>query len=138
MNEAAEVASTCASGIRLQRQIVLIAGGAGGIGRSCTTAFSAAGAQVIVADAMSAEGTHAPAVHTIQCDVTREADVMRMFAEALGRHGRLDALVNCVGVLEPVARTVDQELSAWERVIAVNLKAAFLLCRCRCSRGRCS
>jgi NAD(P)-dependent dehydrogenase (short-subunit alcohol dehydrogenase family) len=129
MIDSAAGSSTCPSTIRLQHQVVLITGGAGGIGRSCADTFAAAGAEVVVADLRAAEGPDASAPEVIRCDVTREADVVGLFAQTLTRYGRIDALVNCAGVLEPVARTVDQELSAWERVIDVNLKAAFLVCR---------
>jgi NAD(P)-dependent dehydrogenase (short-subunit alcohol dehydrogenase family) len=44
-------------------------------------------------------------------------------------HGRVDALINSAGILEPVRRTIDQTVADWDRVIAVNARGTFLCCR---------
>jgi NAD(P)-dependent dehydrogenase (short-subunit alcohol dehydrogenase family) len=86
-------------------KVVLVTGGSSGLGRILAEAFGAAGAKVVIAalegdavrqaaEEMQAAGCDAMG---IQADITRQEDVDRLFAEAIGRHGRLDALVNNAG-----------------------------------------
>jgi NAD(P)-dependent dehydrogenase (short-subunit alcohol dehydrogenase family) len=80
-------------------RIVLITGGAGGIGRATGERFAAAGDTVVLADrsAEALAGVGA-ASDTVVTDVTVVADCERMIAETVERNGRLDVLVNCAGV----------------------------------------
>jgi NAD(P)-dependent dehydrogenase (short-subunit alcohol dehydrogenase family) len=62
-------------------------------------------------------------------DVSRAAEVERVFAEAVGRFGRLDLLFNNAGIAT-AARPIDEiAVEDWERVVAVNLHGAFLCAR---------
>lgn len=61
-------------------------------------------------------------------DVTSNADCRRFVAETVARTGRLDILVNNVGISQPV-RLDDEDEVAWTRVIDVNLKSAMLMIR---------
>ena len=68
------------------------------------------------------------AAFAVQGDVSREADVQRMFAQAVERFGRLDILVNNAGLQRDVpfeAMTLEQ----WQKVIDVNLTGQFLCAR---------
>jgi NAD(P)-dependent dehydrogenase (short-subunit alcohol dehydrogenase family) len=80
-------------------RVVLITGGAGGIGRAKGERFAAAGDTIVLAD-RSAEVLEdvAATSGTIVADVTAVADCERMIAETVERHGRLDVLVNCAGL----------------------------------------
>lgn len=64
-------------------------------------------------------------------DVSVEADAKRMVAETLERHGRLDILVNNAGAPHGDDRADIEKVSleAWERVMAVNVRGAFLMSR---------
>jgi uncharacterized protein len=86
-------------------KIVLVTGGSSGLGRVIAEGFAAAGAKTVVvgleeadvqkaATEMQATGCDALG---IQADITRQADVDRLFAEAVGRYGKLDVLVNNAG-----------------------------------------
>ena len=67
-------------------------------------------------------------VVAIAADVTEEAQVKRVFAEALARFGRVDILVNSAGAFD--GGPIDEiPLEAWQRVIATNVTAAFLCIR---------
>jgi NAD(P)-dependent dehydrogenase (short-subunit alcohol dehydrogenase family) len=110
-------------------RIVLITGGAGGIGRATRERFAAAGDTVVTAD-RSAEtlaelGT---ASDTVVADVTVVADCERMIAQTVERHGRLDVLVNCAGVWVE-GPTTEMTEEQWNRTIDVNLKGTFFACR---------
>ena len=61
-------------------------------------------------------------------DVTSNEDCKRFVQEILDRTGRLDILVNNVGISQPV-RLDDEDEVAWQRVIDVNLKSAMLMTR---------
>jgi NAD(P)-dependent dehydrogenase (short-subunit alcohol dehydrogenase family) len=85
------------------------------------------GLETLVEEIVDAGGT---ASH-IQGDVTSEPDVQRMVREAIGRHGRIDILVNNAGAPHGPDRADIEKvpLDAWERVMAINVRGAFLLCR---------
>ena len=62
-------------------------------------------------------------------DVASEADVARLFAEALAGLGGLDALVNNAGTAGPTGPVETLELDGWRRTLAVNLDGMFLCAR---------
>jgi NAD(P)-dependent dehydrogenase (short-subunit alcohol dehydrogenase family) len=105
----------------------IVTGAASGIGRASAQHFAACGATVLAADidAAGLESLAAPGIHTIQADLTKDADC-RLVAEAAAALGRIGALFNCAG-LEIHGTVVDMAEADWDRVIGVNLKAIFLL-----------
>lgn len=111
------------------RRVVLITGGAGGIGRATGQRFAADGDVVVVAD-RSADDLAAleSSFDTIVADVAIVADCERMITQTVDRHGRLDVLVNCAGVWVegPTAEMTEDQ---WDRTIDVNLKGTFFACR---------
>lgn len=108
---------------------VLIAGGGGGMGRAIAGRFAAAGAAVWVGDvdraALAAAGGD---VRTIELDVTRTADCARAVENAVRETGRLDLLVNAAGVWTE-GRADEASEAEWDRVVNVNLKGTFFMCR---------
>ncbi len=117
----------------LQGRTALVTGAATGIGRACALRLAQAGAfvwvnhlgQVDAADAVVREivlaGGHAQAV---EADVSDAAPVQRM-ADAVGA---VDVLVNNAGIIQekPFLETTEAD---WDRMLAVDLKAVFLVCR---------
>ncbi|HLJ83492.1 MAG TPA: SDR family NAD(P)-dependent oxidoreductase [Candidatus Eremiobacteraceae bacterium] len=113
----------------------LITGGGGGIGSAIAAALHDLGARVTLAgrtqatlDASAQRLGDAGRVCTVLADVTDEAAVTTMFAQARAALGRIDILVNNAGAAfsMPFAKT---SLSEWERMLAVNLTSAFLCSR---------
>lgn len=121
---------------RLDGQRAFITGGAGGIGRAAALMFAAFGADVAifdrdadagraVADEVKAKGGAAAAY---VLDVTDEASVLGVFAEAEAKSGGFDILVNNAGISIRKPST-ELALEDWNKVIAVNLTGMFLCSR---------
>lgn len=116
-------------------QVVLIAGGATGIGAGCAQAFAAAGAAVVVADvdAGAAEATvdgittAGGKARFVSCDVADEAQVEALVADIVATEGRLD-VVHANAGLESMQKATEASLPHWNRVIGVNLTGVFLVC----------
>ena len=106
----------------------IITGGAGGIGLAAVKIFTAAGAEVIIAD-VNEEAGKAAAAETgatfIKCDVSNSADVQKVIAAA---DGKLDILYNNAGVYwnKKDGRLTDIEEENWDRIIAINLRSVYL------------
>jgi len=108
---------------------VLVIGGAGGIGRGVVARFLADGDRVVVIDRAPLPGDLGGAVAgEIVCDVADADAFCVAIGEAEALLGRLDAVVNCAGILRitPVLETATEE---WDLVQAVNARAAFLAIR---------
>jgi len=119
--------------LSLQGRTALVTGAATGIGRACAVRLAQAGATVwinhlgqadaaaaLVRDIVAAGGR----AQTIEADVSDALAVQRM-AEAVGA---VDVLVNNAGVIQekPFLDTTEAD---WDRLLAVDLKAVFLVCR---------
>lgn len=118
----------------LHDRVVLVTGGAQGIGRGIAQSVLAAGGRVALGDLDRAAGraclrewnlgTRAWFAHL---DVAREASVARWIAGAQRRFGRIDGLVNNAALADPGIGPLEQlELAVWNRYLAVNLSGAML------------
>ncbi|WP_240417114.1 SDR family NAD(P)-dependent oxidoreductase [Paenibacillus periandrae] len=116
-------------------KIVLVTGGARGIGAAIVKQFLENGAKVMIADA-SPDGEQAAkqwqsqgkeAVY-VQCDVSREAEVNHAVSAAEQQFGRLDIVVNNAGIF-PRADLLQTDETFWDRVMGINLKGVYLMCR---------
>jgi 3-oxoacyl-[acyl-carrier protein] reductase len=118
----------------------LVTGASSGIGSEVAAALGSAGANVVI----NYRGNHvgAEAVKTrveagggraivCQADVSRSADVHRMFEEAASVFGdRIDMLVNNAGNWMDKQPVIDCDESMWEQMFAVNVRSVFLCCQC--------
>jgi NAD(P)-dependent dehydrogenase (short-subunit alcohol dehydrogenase family) len=114
--------------LELGESVAVITGAGSGIGRAAATSLTRRGCRVIVSDvdidraqSVAAEirgaGYEAEAMG---CDVTRSEDFEALRDYALDRFGRVDVVMNNVGVLA-VGRVEDIPLEAWQRIVDVNL-----------------
>ncbi|MFZ0393212.1 MAG: SDR family NAD(P)-dependent oxidoreductase [Terracidiphilus sp.] len=118
-------------------KVALVAGGTGGLGRAVSLAFLREGATVAVpyhhekefAALRDAAGETAAALEGHPLDVTDEAAVGSFVADLMARHGRLDAVVNTVGGYAGGIRLWDLETKTFEAMLALNLRAGFVLAR---------
>jgi len=108
-------------------RVVLVTGGAGNIGAAIAARFASDGARVVVADLKVPADADAR-IRYETADVSVEDDVEALFERIKSEYGRVDVLVNNVGIWfrRPFKEiTVDE----WDRVIAVNLRGVFLCIR---------
>lgn len=107
----------------MKGKVVLITGGAGALGQTVVPAFVSAGASVIVGDVKPVQLS---GVNWLKADFTDQTQVRGLVNEVIHRFGRLDALINLIGGFAP-GRAVDTDVSLWQRMLSMNLTAAFLL-----------
>ncbi len=117
--------------MNLKNATALVTGGSNGIGRAIAAILSAGGAQVAITGRHAKElGDAAQALkaHPIQADVANEADVLRTYADVLGKFGHLDILINNAGfgVFKPL---VEQDKESFDAVFATNVTGAMLMGR---------
>lgn len=120
--------------MRLQGKTAIVTGAASGIGRATAILFAQEGAKVAVVDLNTEEGkiTTASIVEAageaifLQADLSRSKDAENVVRETIATYNRIDVLHNNAGILAfgDVVHCSEEE---WDRVMAVNLKSAFLL-----------
>ena len=128
--------TTPTRGAGFQGQVVVIAGAATGIGSSAAQLLSWLGAFVVALDvdrkkledsvaALKDRGVGALALH---CDCTDQASVSTAIEQAVAARGHVDVLLNCVGITGITGVPAhDVPVDDFDRVVAVNLRSAFLL-----------
>ena len=114
----------------MQGRVVVITGASRGIGAAAAQVFADAGAKVALLARSGAEieelaaGIGADAL-ALRCDVADAASVANATAAVLARWGRIDVLINNAGVIAPIARIIDADISEWGRAVDINLKGVF-------------
>jgi meso-butanediol dehydrogenase/(S,S)-butanediol dehydrogenase/diacetyl reductase len=106
---------------RFANKVALVTGGRGGIGQAVARRLRDEGARVFTAQRRADQEFEG-----IAADFADPASAAHVVAETVGKTGRLDVLVNNAGVMQE-ARVEDMPLAGWERTLAVNLTAPFLL-----------
>jgi NAD(P)-dependent dehydrogenase (short-subunit alcohol dehydrogenase family) len=118
---------------RFDDRIVVITGGAGGIGRVMARRFLDEGARVVLVDLKEQDLAEAAReldagerLATLAADVTDEAGVKDYADQAVDRFGRIDVFVNNAGIEGKVAPITEQTAEDFDQVMAVNLRGVFL------------
>ena len=128
---------------RVDGKVVIVTGGASGIGRGICGVLAREGASVVVANRNEARGREAEQeileaggqALFVRTDVSREEDCRAMVEAAVERFGKLDALVNNAGIF-PRATLEETTSELWDEIFAVNLKGAFYCCKYAVPRMR--
>jgi NAD(P)-dependent dehydrogenase (short-subunit alcohol dehydrogenase family) len=119
---------------RLEGKVVLVTGGALGIGRAACLLLAREGATLAITDVLDDQGGALAAAIVRQArparywhlDVTREEEVARVTGEVEAAFGRLDVLVSNAGIAGADKPTDQLSEDEWQRVQAVNVKGVFL------------
>jgi NAD(P)-dependent dehydrogenase (short-subunit alcohol dehydrogenase family) len=121
---------------QLQDKVAIITGAASGIGRATALRFAGEGATLVMADINESQG-HATAAEIVAAggravfepaDVTRAVDCKRVVERAVRDFGGVHLLFNNAGIIRR-ASVVELSEEDWDRVMAVNVKAIFLMSR---------
>ncbi|APW40674.1 3-oxoacyl-ACP reductase [Rhodoferax koreense] len=115
--------------IDLGGKIVVITGGAGGIGQAIAQRALASGASVCSWDNAPTAAQATAGIASMQVDITSEAAVTAAYADTIAKFGRIDVLVNSAGITGPTLTVQDYPLDAWLKVMAINLTGTFLCSR---------
>ena len=118
---------------RLKDKVALITGGAAGIGLETARFFLGEGARVALVDLDEDDLSDAARdlgnpddLLTIAADVSSVEDSNRYVAQTVETFGRIDVFFNNAGIEGKVAPLVDQKIEDFDRVLAVNVRGAFL------------
>lgn len=115
-------------------KVVLVTGGAGGIGRAAAIQFAEQGARVVAAD-IDATGLAqtvamaGSACIAVEVDVSDEDSCQAMVDKTVSEFGRLDVQFNNAGISGNRAKTADTTTQDWNRVININLTGVFFCAR---------
>jgi len=120
---------------RFRDQVSLVTGAAGGIGAAAAARFAAEGARVVLVD-VDEHAAHATATAVarsgceaiaLAADVGEPAQVSSAFERAVDHFGRIDIVFNNAGIAGPAAPVDGLDVAAFDRVLRVNLRGAFLV-----------
>lgn len=114
-------------------KVVIVTGGGQGIGRVISCTFAEKGAKVIIADIDPEAGTETESFIRsqdgvalfIETDVSNEVSVRNLVDRIAERYGTIDILINNAAV-SSFGSMFDNDVSAWDTVIAVNLRGPYL------------
>ena len=117
-----------------QDKVVLVTGGATGIGLATALAFGRRGAQVVMAGRRQDAGDKAVAAlaaagcrgRFVATDITKPADIARLHGTIVDAYGRLDVAFNNAGYQEPRAPIADQDPALYDRVFDTNVRSVYL------------
>ena len=121
-------------------QVILVFGGAGGIGGNVAAHLASGGSRVVVADLNAEESVgQAAAIVSdggeafgLTCDITVPESCDRAAQAAVDRYGRLDGVVNCAGISKP-HDSISLAPADWARMVDIQLNGSFYVAQA-CAR----
>jgi len=122
---------------QLKDRVAIITGGGKGIGRSIVMAYAEQGANLVICgrnepliEEVSREAAAlGVSVLPVRTDVSVEADVENMVAQALKEFGQIDILVNNAGIPGPTVLITEIKKADWDAVVGTNVTGVFLCSR---------
>jgi NAD(P)-dependent dehydrogenase (short-subunit alcohol dehydrogenase family) len=112
----------------LDGRVAIVTGASGGLGRRFARVLAERGVRVVAAARRTAQleelAAEVDGVEAVTCDVASDADLRRLHAHAVERHGRVDILVNNAG-MGVSCRAEDEPMEQFRQIVDVNLNALF-------------
>lgn len=112
-------------------RVIVVTGGAKGIGRALATRFASAGAEAVIVADLDVDGASAVAREiggtAIRCDVSRESDVKQLIDRVQADHGRIDIFCSNAGIA--VGGGPEAPNEHWQRIWDVNLMSHVFVAR---------
>lgn len=116
-----------------QERVALVTGASRGIGAAATLALARRGFLPVLAvrdpasaaEALAAIESQGLRAASVRCDVSDDGSVRDAVAECLRLAGRIDALVNNAGQIDPIGKLGDTDPQAWASAVAVNLAGPY-------------
>lgn len=124
--------------MRLKDKVCVITGAGGGMGLKAAERFAAEGAKIALLELNPAAGQEAEAAIRARggdakffaCDVSNEESAKAAVAGAYETFGRIDVLYNNAGIMPEADHSViDTSVEMWDKVMAVNVRSIFLMCK---------
>ena len=123
-----------ANWLNLEGKVVIVTGGASGIGNHVVSTLKDAGATPVIADISVETGEERDGIFCTKCDVTNKESVEAMVAAVVEKYGKLDAIVNNAGINLPRLLVdvkgekpqYELDAAAFDKMFAVNVKGLFL------------
>jgi NAD(P)-dependent dehydrogenase (short-subunit alcohol dehydrogenase family) len=124
--------------LSLDSKVVIITGGAGGIGAATARLMTARGAHVVIADI---DAVRAAAVsdalqgsRALSLDLEHQSSIKAMIADVIAHYGRIDVLINNAALLGPdIAQrdgnVEDMDTDLWDRTYRINVRGTMIACR---------
>lgn len=118
----------------MSERVVVVTGGASGIGEGIARHFAGAGDRVMILDVNAERGTAiaeelGEGAYFFQVDTTERAALESIAAEISATHGPADILVPCAGILQNAVRVLDMDLEEAERLYRVNYLGVASTCQ---------
>jgi NAD(P)-dependent dehydrogenase (short-subunit alcohol dehydrogenase family) len=120
-------------------KVVIVSGGANGIGEAAVLAFAREGYRVVAADLDEEAGRRlvdtsrslTDSVIFVRADVSRSADARDVVQQTVAAFGGVDVLFNNAGIQPPESYRTAEDLdeAMWDRIMNVNAKGCFLVCK---------
>jgi NAD(P)-dependent dehydrogenase (short-subunit alcohol dehydrogenase family) len=112
-------------------RVIVVTGGAKGIGRALAKGFAGAGAEAVIVADVDFDGATATAREiagtAVKCDVSRESDVKQLIDQVAARHGRIDIFCSNAGIA--VGGGPEAPNDQWQRIWDVNVMSHVFVAR---------
>ncbi|MGB7537510.1 MAG: SDR family oxidoreductase [Anaerolineales bacterium] len=114
--------------MKINGKIIAVTGGGNGIGRELVLQLLSSGAKVAAIDIKQAAldeteklaGDNKSKLSTHLTDITNRDAVQKLPDQIIARHGGIDGIINCAGIIQPFVRLKDLNFDAIERVCNIN------------------
>ncbi|WP_346907255.1 SDR family NAD(P)-dependent oxidoreductase [uncultured Roseibium sp.] len=112
--------------MRFQDKVIVITGGAGGIGSAVAKRAEAEGARVAIWDLRPSENA---SCFSAACDLRDPFTVKQAYNQTIDQFGKVDILVTCAGITGRTTPIEGLEPEEWHQILDINLTSVFLACK---------